>query len=127
MERRTRDQRRSEYLEKLKDPRWQKRRLEIFQRDEFTCQVCFDTESTLHVHQHMVSAWRRTVGGETARLYESGEALILALRKVAQTGESIHEYAATAIGWHLGEPYRIAELWREYEESLGEKTEVKDE
>lgn len=38
------------YAEKLKDPRWQKRRLEIFERDEFTCQCCRDTENTLHVH-----------------------------------------------------------------------------
>lgn len=40
----------TEYLEKLKDPRWQKKRLEIFQRDEWTCQKCFDQESTLVVH-----------------------------------------------------------------------------
>ncbi len=38
------------YSEKLKDPRWQKRRLEILQRDQWTCQRCGDLESTLHVH-----------------------------------------------------------------------------
>lgn len=38
------------YAEKLKDPRWQKKRLEILQRDEFACQLCFDTTNTLHVH-----------------------------------------------------------------------------
>jgi hypothetical protein len=38
------------YSEKLKDPRWQKKRLEVFERDEWTCQKCFDGESTLHVH-----------------------------------------------------------------------------
>lgn len=42
--------RREAYLAKLRDPRWQRRRLEILNRDEFTCQSCFDTESTLHVH-----------------------------------------------------------------------------
>lgn len=41
---------RSDYYEKLKDPRWQKKRLEVFQRDEFRCQACFDDESTLTVH-----------------------------------------------------------------------------
>lgn len=40
----------STYSEKLKDPRWQKKRLEIFQRDQFTCQECSDTKSTLHAH-----------------------------------------------------------------------------
>lgn len=38
------------YLEKLKDPRWQKKRLEILNRDEFRCVHCSDTETTLHVH-----------------------------------------------------------------------------
>lgn len=34
----------------LKDPRWQKRKTEILSRDNFTCQLCGDTENTLHVH-----------------------------------------------------------------------------
>jgi len=40
----------SDYSEKLKDPRWQKKRLEILQRDNFTCQYCGDTKATLAVH-----------------------------------------------------------------------------
>jgi len=40
----------SEYSEKLRDPRWQKKRLEILERDEWNCQKCFDSESTLVVH-----------------------------------------------------------------------------
>lgn len=38
------------YSEKLKDPRWQKKRLEVLERDEFTCQKCADKETELHVH-----------------------------------------------------------------------------
>jgi hypothetical protein len=38
------------YSEKLKDPRWQKKRLEIMQRDDFTCQFCQDKETTLNIH-----------------------------------------------------------------------------
>lgn len=38
------------YSEKLKDPRWQKKRLEILERDEWACQVCGDDKSTLNVH-----------------------------------------------------------------------------
>lgn len=41
------------YSEKLKDPRWQKKRLEVLQRDNWTCQECFKTDKTLHVH-HLV-------------------------------------------------------------------------
>jgi hypothetical protein len=38
------------YSDKLKDPRWQKRRLEILERDGWACQICEDKEHTLHVH-----------------------------------------------------------------------------
>jgi hypothetical protein len=38
------------YLEKLRSPKWQKKRLEILERDNFTCTDCGDNESTLNVH-----------------------------------------------------------------------------
>ncbi len=38
------------YSTKLKDPRWQPKRLEILNRDKFTCRLCNDTKTTLHVH-----------------------------------------------------------------------------
>lgn len=38
------------YPEKLRSPLWQKKRLEIFQRDNFSCQNCGNTELTLQVH-----------------------------------------------------------------------------
>ncbi len=38
------------YLEKLRDPRWQKKRLKILDRDNFTCQLCDSKDKTLHVH-----------------------------------------------------------------------------
>jgi len=38
------------YSDKLKSPKWQKKRLEILQRDNFACFNCGDTERTLHVH-----------------------------------------------------------------------------
>lgn len=40
----------SDYSKKLLDPKWQKKRLEILSRDEWHCQICFDSETTLHVH-----------------------------------------------------------------------------
>lgn len=40
----------AQYREQLQDPRWQKKRLEIFQRDHWTCQECGRTDRTLHVH-----------------------------------------------------------------------------
>jgi hypothetical protein len=38
------------YAEKLRDPRWQKKRLEVFNRDNFKCRCCKAGTETLHVH-----------------------------------------------------------------------------
>lgn len=40
----------TEYGLKLKDPRWQRRRLEIFNLHDFKCQDCGSRETTLHAH-----------------------------------------------------------------------------
>lgn len=44
------------YAEKLRDPRWQKKRLEVMERDKFCCRRCYDRDSTLNVHHF---AYRR--------------------------------------------------------------------
>lgn len=38
------------YYEKLKDPRWQKLRLQAMEKADFHCQICFNNKSTLNVH-----------------------------------------------------------------------------
>lgn len=38
------------YSEKLRDPRWQRKRLEIMSRDDFQCQQCQTKTNTLNVH-----------------------------------------------------------------------------
>lgn len=40
----------SDYSQKLLDPRWQKVRLKILERDDWRCKCCNDDKSTLHVH-----------------------------------------------------------------------------
>lgn len=40
----------NQYAEKLKDPRWQKKRLEINNRDNWTCQKCKSSTEQLQVH-----------------------------------------------------------------------------
>lgn len=38
------------YSKNLQHPNWQKKRLEILNRDNFICKLCGDTETTLHIH-----------------------------------------------------------------------------
>lgn len=41
------------YVELLKNPRWQKKRLTIFNRDDWKCKKCGDDSSTLVVHHRL--------------------------------------------------------------------------
>lgn len=38
------------YSDNLKDPRWQKLRLKIMERDEFKCRQCLDDKEQLQIH-----------------------------------------------------------------------------
>jgi hypothetical protein len=38
------------YQTKLQDPRWQKNRLLVLERDDWSCTKCQDNSTTLHVH-----------------------------------------------------------------------------
>lgn len=38
------------YTKKLSHPKWQRKRLEIMQRDDFKCRICNDDENELNVH-----------------------------------------------------------------------------
>ena len=41
---------RRNYSEKLQDPKWQKKRLEVMNRDGFKCRFCGNDQDTLNVH-----------------------------------------------------------------------------
>lgn len=40
------------YYEQLRDPRWQKKRLEIMERDGWKCRECGNGDETLNVHHY---------------------------------------------------------------------------
>lgn len=40
----------SKYYELLKHPNWQRKRLEVLSRENFSCESCGQTDDTLHVH-----------------------------------------------------------------------------
>jgi hypothetical protein len=59
------------YAEKLKDPRWQKKRLEVMQRDGFKCAACGADDVTLNVH-HLTYRFGKDVWN-----YETDELITL--------------------------------------------------
>ena len=82
--------------EQYLDPRWQKKRLEVLDRDEWCCQGCYDNESTLHVHHRYyikkTAIWDYPLEAfltlceecheyETTTRKASEESLLFALRK----------------------------------------------
>jgi 5-methylcytosine-specific restriction endonuclease McrA len=40
------------YSEQYRHPNWQKKRLEVLERDNWTCQECGSSEKQLHVHHY---------------------------------------------------------------------------
>lgn len=128
------------YAEKLKDPRWQKRRLEILQRDEWGCQHCGDETSTLHVHhfwyegepwdapdEALLSLCERCHEAEGGRVLEERRLLMLAKKHFPslESLQSINDglesapYKTTREGlepleWLLRCPEAMHSLWRLY-------------
>ena len=47
------------YWKLLKDPRWQKKRLEIMEENSFACQRCGDKKNTLNVHHFAYKRGRK--------------------------------------------------------------------
>lgn len=67
------------YAEQLKHPNWQRKRLEVLGAAEFRCEMCGDSESTLHVHH------KQYIKGRMAWEYDAQE--------LAAMCESCHEVA----------------------------------
>lgn len=87
------------YQDKLKDPRWQKKRLEILERDEKCCQICSIKDRTLHVHHlfynYDVDPWE----------YDDKYLMTLCDKH----HELIHEFNI---------PYQFLVIWRDNRESF---------
>ena len=64
------------YADKLLDPRWQKKRLEIMKSAEFACETCGDKKQTLHVHHQWYGddPWDCVVQPDEFNCYDTLEA-----------------------------------------------------
>lgn len=100
------------YWEKLKDPRWQRKRLEKMQQQDFACEGCYDTEATLHVHHKIYikgrEPWEYDLN-QLALLCESchqeeheGDLLMDAVSRLPYDGPNNRDLAAYFIRGMLG-------------------------
>lgn len=87
------------YSEKLRDPRWQKKRLEIMQRDDFKCQECSDATSTLHVHH------TRYIKGREPWDYPNG--FLVTLCELCHE----HSHESSSVEMLLGSLYSRGATW----------------
>lgn len=78
------------YSDKLKNPRWQKKRLEIMQRDNFACKLYGDTESTLAIHHLKYSGdpWDAP-NKDLITVCEGCHALIPSMRRESEYNENM--------------------------------------
>ena len=82
----------STYSDKLKDPRWQRKRLEIMDRDGWKCRNCGDEKSTLHVHHWFYDGepWEinsKFLSTLCEKCHEHAEAVIAAVKPFQYVGD----------------------------------------
>jgi hypothetical protein len=90
------------YKEKILHPKWQRKRLEIMQRDDFKCSYCKDEENTLHVH-HIVYP-------ESGNPWDSGNDDLITLCKTCHEEESDKERGKNAVLEFFSEIYNLPVL-----------------
>jgi hypothetical protein len=73
------------YAQQIKDPRWQKKRLEVLELQGFKCQECDATDQELHVHHPF---YKR---GAMIWEYDTGEELMCLCQKCHKNAHAIDE------------------------------------
>lgn len=126
----------SPYQKKLQDPRWQKMRLRILERDEWMCQKCYDSKNTLHVHHRyymqgcdpwdyppeaLATLCARCHEEETAQRPLAEQHLLDVLRHIGLFYQDVYELADGFHHWkcpHLEEVTMCAITWMLKDEAL---------
>jgi hypothetical protein len=92
------------YAEKLRDPRWQRLRLEVMQRAKFACEKCSADDRTLNVHHKIYRKGADPWQYETSELeclcedcHEEKHELIAALNEAVALLD--HAYLEELVGY----------------------------
>jgi 5-methylcytosine-specific restriction endonuclease McrA len=116
-----------EYWEKLKDPRWQKLRLEAMEKADFHCEFCGNGEETLNVHHKEYFKSREPWEYHPKQLavlckscHEYTHSKDDFLKKVCSFADIDGPYSRTEFAWFvggaLGIPYEVMLEWGDAED-----------
>ena len=83
------------YREQLLHPNWQRKRLEVLNRDNFRCCMCEDDQTTLHVHH------KQYAKGRLAWEYPNDE--LVTLYEVLY--DQLHPWAQPYVRFARGQPW----------------------
>jgi hypothetical protein len=89
-----------DYSEQYKSPLWQKKRLEILERDEFRCTSCKSEDKQLHVHH------KEYIKGRSVWDYDNSYLITLC----DECHELIHQNAKMEVWCSPDEPLRRARI-----------------
>jgi hypothetical protein len=114
----------SDYSKKLRDPRWQRRRLEVLQHDDWACVDCQRDGETLHVHHLFYirgrEPWEYEIG-DLVTLCEDchadREAALLELRKELRHHDASAVRAMAILASYAG-GFSLSDILHEFIEGL---------
>lgn len=111
------------YGDRLQDPRWQRKRLEIMKQSNFSCSLCECTDQELHIH-HLRYAKDRGAPWDVdnsallclcadchALMHVDAEKLMKVYRYKSRVRRPMHPLAAAVWISLIGCPHRARELW----------------
>jgi hypothetical protein len=117
--------RRSAYADKLRDPRWQKLRLEVMERDQWMCNICINSTSTLHVHHRYYlpdkEPWEYPLDA-LATLCERCHELEAHARRRAEEQRLLH--ALKVAGFYIDDVARMADAFSHVHNANGTQAEA---
>jgi hypothetical protein len=88
------------YAEKLKHPKWQKKRLEILNRDRFKCTACHSDDIELHIHH------KTYLRGREPWQYENDN-LVTLCKFCHRITELLKEELIEVLIYDIGEKYQV--------------------
>jgi hypothetical protein len=111
------------YAEKLKDPRWQKKRLEILEQRKWECEVCRNKDRTLDVHHGYydwrLEPWEYPDGSYWVICEDCHKIITIALVRIHKAIAFVPAETVLRLGLPEVEPLYITEFLSQYIELFG--------